>query len=504
MRKSFALFLVLLVFVIGGTCYVSASLLREKDNVQITETVIYGDKSFVEGVTIERNVKYDNHMRWNTTYVIGEEPSCETVYTFSEGGTLREESIHRPEGINMHTDAIGEFDGSDGKNLTGVDKAMKELFDKTEPGQENSAVINLADYLDFYEYEIYIDLPGDIHHYYISRGDIEEDFHRYSANESYQKELEEQLHLIDTLTEFFKIPVIKNHFYEISVAKNMDGTLHGWGYGSANGGGSSGNVTMGATLDDADSFGLWMISTFAEDMCYFTFDPYTRNGELVDTGYIPGGYGIYGLPFDAEKKTIDVDGMRMLYELEPTEVVYGLQFDEQRNQLLLFQEKEAGSVMTVIEKDTMQKKQEIVYSKEGYSTMAYLEEEYIFLGYEDRISIFSVDEDGYYHEELECDLAPLYELTGIGFLDYSYDAFDWNGESFLITGPLNDSESYRYYQSCGFYVAAFDQTGLVYYGEYESSLDAESSYCTGYYNTGYYGYDYTCRPTENDPITISW
>ena len=47
MRKSLVLFLVLLISVIGGTCYVSADLLKEKDNVQITETVVVGDKSVV-------------------------------------------------------------------------------------------------------------------------------------------------------------------------------------------------------------------------------------------------------------------------------------------------------------------------------------------------------------------------------------------------------------------------------------------------------------------------
>ena len=141
MRKSLALFIVLLVFAIGGTCYVSASLVKEKDNVQIMETVVLGDKSAVEGVTVKRNVKYDRYMRWNTTYVVGEEPECNTVYTFDEHGRLREEGNYRYNGLELYTDVVRGRDlaNIDAEKLSGVNRAMKELFDKTEPGQENSA-----------------------------------------------------------------------------------------------------------------------------------------------------------------------------------------------------------------------------------------------------------------------------------------------------------------------------------------------------------------------------
>ena len=171
MRKSLALFLVLLVFVIGGTCYVSADLLKEKDKVQITETVVLGGKSAVEGVKVERNVKYDRYIRWNTTYVVGEEPKCDTVYTFDEQGRLREEGNYRYSGLELYTNVIRAFDDASEKaeDLTGVDRAMKELFDETEPGQENSKIIELKDYLDFYEYEITIDLPGPLSHHFINK-----------------------------------------------------------------------------------------------------------------------------------------------------------------------------------------------------------------------------------------------------------------------------------------------------------------------------------------------
>lgn len=507
MKKSLALFLVLLVFVIGGTCYVSAGLLKEKDNVQITETVVYGDKSAVDGVTVERNIKYDKYIRWNTTYVVAEEATCDTVYTFDEQGGLREEPNYSYSGLELYTDVIRGFDDAeeDAENLTGVDRAMKELFDEMEPGQENSMIINLKNYLEFYEYEVFVDLPGDIAHYYINKEDIEEELVRYSSNESYVADLEEELHIVETISEFFKIPVIDNHLYEITVSKDMDGNLYGWGYGSANGGGSSGNVSMGGTLPESDAFSLWTLSAYTENACYFTFNPYTDDGKIVDTSYIPGGFGIYCLPFDKENQTVDVDNLRMVYSLDPTEDILNLHYDERRNAILLLRHKEAGSGyrVAIFDADTMELKQEIVCSEDGYGAGIYMGDDFIVLEGADDIIVLSVDEDGVYQKEIACDVTELLEEDGVGYLDFSYMDFDWDGEKLVFGGTLNDSVSQRYYQSCGFYLAAYDATGLIYYGEYSSSLDAESAYSNSYYDS-YYGYNYVCRPTENNPIKISW
>lgn len=506
MRKSLALFIVLLVFAIGGTCYVSASLLKEKDNVQITETVVLGDKSAVEGVTVERNVKYDRYMRWNTRYVVGKEPECDTTYTFDEQGRLREEGNYRYNGLELYTDVIrgDNLANAEVEKLFGVNRAMKELFDQTEPGQENSAIIDLADYLDFYEYEVFIDLPGDIFLGHVSKYDIEETLATYQGNGQHVAELEEELHIIETISEFFKIPVIENHLYEIAVSKDMDGNLYGWSYGSANGGGSSGNIAMGSTLSESDAFSLWAISVYTEDMCYFTFYPYTDKGKLIDTSYIPGGFGIYQLPFDKESKNIDVDNLKLVYSLDTKEVL-NLHYDEQRNTILLLGHNDAGSgyKMTVFDADTMEVKQEIVYSEIAYGSGIYIGDDFIILDAADDVVVLSVDESGLYQKEITCDIKHLIDETSVDYLDFSYMDFDWNGEKLIFAGPLNDSTSHRYYQSCGFYLAAYDKTGLVYYGEYKSSLDAEGPYSNQHYDS-YYSYNFVCRPTDNKPIIVEW
>lgn len=44
---------------------------------------------------------------------------------------------------------------------------------------------------------------------------------------------------------------------------------------------------------NADSFSFETIACSTPEAVYFTFDPHSYRGELVDTSMIPGGYGLY-------------------------------------------------------------------------------------------------------------------------------------------------------------------------------------------------------------------
>ena len=84
MKKSFVLFLAILVVGAVVVYFGQSNLLAEKDNVKITENILYGDKSVVEGVTLELHNHYETQVFWDTTYVIGEKPKTNTEYTFHQ------------------------------------------------------------------------------------------------------------------------------------------------------------------------------------------------------------------------------------------------------------------------------------------------------------------------------------------------------------------------------------------------------------------------------------
>jgi len=88
MKKSFVLLLALVVLVSGTGCFAQSQLVKEKDQVHYTENVLYGDKSVVDGVTVEADISYDYYLYWNTRYQIGDTPKEETEYTFYPMGYI--------------------------------------------------------------------------------------------------------------------------------------------------------------------------------------------------------------------------------------------------------------------------------------------------------------------------------------------------------------------------------------------------------------------------------
>ena len=73
------IWLITSLWIIVGTV---AYTLSQKDKVVFTEKVLYGEKSVVEGVTIERRCKYMDSVFWDSKYIVGETPQTTTKYKY--------------------------------------------------------------------------------------------------------------------------------------------------------------------------------------------------------------------------------------------------------------------------------------------------------------------------------------------------------------------------------------------------------------------------------------
>ncbi len=491
MRKSLLLFCVLLSLAVGGTIGINGMLLQEKDDVQITETVVHGEKSVVDGITITQNTKYGDYIHWNTTYIIGEESVCKTDYQFSEWEDLEDIGAYKKDGIEFYTEQMKNFEEeTDVSKLKGLDKAMRELSDETKAGEYKTKTISLKDYADYYTFDITIELPEHLNYFFLNADEIRKSL-AWNENAEREKELNTELLIAEKFEEFFKIPVIEDHLYNIAVQKDEEGNLYGWGKGSVNSGGSSNGVHIDSP-EHGDAFSFHITSVYSDSMCYFTFDTHTWNGNIVDTGQIQGGYGIYGLPFDAQEGTIDIEGLKMLYPLEASTNLLSLQFDAQKENLLLFTEDEKGCRMTVIDSNTMQQKQELYYTEEKCEMLnCLIYEDFIVLRYRwDEAMLLTIDENGNYQIEFSFQFSEISEPLE---MTAGRTSFDWDGKTLFMSDFIQDSRRGYYMPMCGFYVVAFDKEGLRYYGIYESSLD------TGKNQDDYY---FHCMPTNSNAIEI--
>ena len=517
MKKSFVLLTVLLVLITGTACYAQSELLQEKDQVHFTEKVLYGDKSIVEGVKVDTNISYEYQLFWHTLYEIGATPKEETEYTFYPNQYQDRRYVNSGSlSFQMNgTDTISN-DFEQDRIYYGIDKAMKELADRTAPGTQESATVYLKDYMEYYSFIHEIDLPytsdEDVKKYnqygYWRLNVLLEDIERLEKNAASKENLEqlEDLKKIlkdaETLQEFFKIPVLETEVYEIVIKKDTEGKICGMAASSTSGGSSTGNVDFPEMpdIEGLDGFCFSTYSVYDNGDCYFTFDTRTFNGNVVDTSLIPGGYGIYHFSYDKKNGTVDLENLKMVYALDVKTNIEDIRVDESGKNLLITTSDETTRYMQVIDRETMTLVDTFhLGDRESYVTIWNFEEYMVIRA--ENIMVFAYGEDGRYTQALSVNFSEVEQVikdaTGAAYVDIlNWDtAFDWDGEKLLMANQiLLIDERLRATRTCNFYVAAIDENGLVYYGEYTSTLDCgEGGHKQCYFN-----------PDMDQPILVRW
>ncbi len=471
MRKTLALLVVLTLLSGYGIYWANTTVGKEIDNVKWKENVIIGDKSMAEGVTIQRNAKYKKYMYWDTTYVIGEEPSIHTDFQFSVYGM--HENRERINYTGLKFQMLNSYYYQDNLNGTtsvyrsGLTVALDELKEEAPAGKRTTKRIALKDYEEYYGFEMDVKFPNC----YFS-GDQE------------------------GIRNYFKIPVLEDEIYWIGVEKDDKGNILGYGYASKYVAATVGNFDIDCLLF-GDSFVFDNSSVITEDKVYFTFSTLTEEGNIIDTSQIQGGYGIYSFKYDKELNKIDVSSLKLEYALEPSGFV-NLEIDAEKENLLIFTEDEKQFYLTVVDVDTMETKQILSYgAKDDNSLTRWYEvrEDYIIAQYDYYEAILlSKEEDGTYKESV---VIPGKVETGSNevYLLSTTNAFDWNGEKLVIATDIGRWVPY-YTETCGVAVAVIDASGVSFYAEYESSLDT---------NVGDTGNNYgTCEPRYYNSLSISW
>ena len=164
MRKALIAFCLLFALAVGGMIAIHADVNEVRDQVVITEEVLYGDKSAAEGLTILAEAELnDGVLNWNTTYTIGEEPKTHTDFEYVDHRRTRPVD-YEPSGL-MLSDARNYHSSDwtrsgDGSGLSGLDLAYWELMQDTPVGEEGERIIRVIDYYDYYPLQPELELPN--------------------------------------------------------------------------------------------------------------------------------------------------------------------------------------------------------------------------------------------------------------------------------------------------------------------------------------------------------
>lgn len=474
MKKIYAIITVLVLLSCCVFGLVTTTVNAERNQVTITEKIIYGDKSAAEGLEITTVNHLNYRLYWKTDYTIGNDSLTKTDFSFYPRQFFGKQTERRYEGIQLD-DGIeyGFYDDSPLSKQSGIQKAYKELFDTAENGEEKTKKVYLKDYYDYYPLGIGFDLPHT-------------NWYRYDG-ENLKGEPYDALYVTEKFREYFKIPVLDSDTLTISVEKGEDGNSYSTG------------------VDEMGMFQLYAIGTVARsnNRCFFSINNRkyvnTENNnynevEYIDTSMISGGYGIYSFYYcggdSASRTGILADRIETVFPLDSKSEVTHISLNEDETKLLLFTVENNFFYLTVIDIETMTAIQKIqINGTKGMGTV-YEYDDFIVADTGECISVISIA-NGTYNLDFTAKKASFIDET---FQDiWNADCMDYKDGKLVLIANTFDKETG--YEVCDFDVSVYDKSGLVFYGIYDNSLDFDRL------NNSF---SYDCHPADINPNTIKW
>ena len=438
MKKITVLCIALLLALGVPFGFLSGAVLQEKDRITVKEKVLFGERSAANGLTVERLFGYDEHLFWRMTYQAGEKASYDAEYSFTASEhTENNPYVHGGFWIDGHLSIGADLDRP-AEEQKGLAKAVKELYDRTPIGSEGEQVIYLKDIYEYYPFEFCFDLPK------ITMSGMSYDSLRPGLDEDEKR-------VIKAFSEFFRFPVSDSAGFHVQI--EVLGKK---------------NVSIGATT--VGEFYLPETeSVYTDSTCYFAISNCMNSGNPADFSLIPGGYGIYAFGYGYGKELtatgVNADSLRMVYPLDESERVISLSLDEKEENLFVFTQNEEGFCFYAIELAAMRLTQKHRFEGERLLSVENCGDFFFLELDEMRVAVLTKEEGGAFRHALT---VPLTHAKEKWFDAGCAKAFD--GERLALVFELYEEES-MYIPLCGFALAVYDETGLLFHAEYLSDLE---------------------------------
>ena len=455
-HKSQLLWILAPVLIIAVVFLVTlGSLLPQRNQVAMEHTVLYGNPAAAEGLEAVYRTAFQNQLFWETTIRPGASPEVETSYDFS---TRKQESSHAQE-CGFHMSSTSSYDvsylESVGVSSQPLEDAIADLEAETGIGETKSRKYPLWQFFDNYLIEYYIYFP-------------------YTQNRSLLADIDETV-----FSDFFRIPVLPEEQIVITCDKTD--------YPSE---------VLSTEVDGG--FPARTCSAFTDDAVYFSFDSVTGDGRYVDTSLIPGGYGIYRLPYTKEtfsgsspSYTVHSEELSNCFSLDPTVRVCDLRLDSRQETLFLYTQENDENWLTLLRTDTMEILQRLCLSgSEMDASPWYQADDFFVLSDGYTLLVFAENEAGCFEKQLETSLSPSEEPL---FHLSSNATMAWDGRQLAITSysPKEEDE----WVTTAFVLAVYDDSGLRYAGRYDPVLNP-----TGRPED----FNYICQSPDNALPEIHW
>ncbi len=481
MKKRMILFFLCFTLSLGGIIVLGNTIYRSRDQVEITETVIYGDPAWAEGVTLTGHYYWPDQLYWDTTYTVGDLKNAQTEFEFCPGG--RTEVL-----TDDVTYFFGEafpsagFSASAGLDLEteyfyGFEPIVKELAKEMDPGEQRTKMVNLKDYYEYYPFRYNIQTES-----WMLTSDNLSYWQAESSEDPWVLAYMERLSQLD---DFFRIPIVENS--KASITLELD---------------ENGNVTEFSSLLGENTQTPFFLGTGSDTAIYVTFETAALAG-MFDYSQIPGGLGVYRLPYGEEEEFIPTDEsngysippiytdqLENIYPLPNDTVILDLGNSADGTQIFLLTVEDELLTLTVLDGETGAFRQKLaLLSMEGSSLNRFqvYEDILLFTLWDGRLALATPQPDGSWQQVLVSALPEndvIGEVAGYDpetwswkarlLLQYDISALLWDGETLTIASPITTAWTEE--EQTGVFLSVYDSAGVQYVGRYDSSLGPHADY----------------------------
>lgn len=275
----------------------------EKEEIEVKETVLFGDAGEAEGIWMEMGTHWDSRLLWETRYQPGKTEEAKSRFTFFPDQVLwKKESaavVNLERSMNYGTAQV--INGNNGAKeeqkydilSEPVAPLLQAAAERTAPGETHTETLTVKDYLEYY--------PA-----YIKVFHEERDVYLAGA-------------WTDRLEEIFDLRVSEDARAQVTVSKNDREAVTGF------------EVRI-------SDYGIIGTFDFGEEGCFYSFyREYREDGEALKDGtpcciyYLP----YLENPYKKRGYTIDVDGIRSVCSLPEGVIPVELVLDEEGDCLYL-------------------------------------------------------------------------------------------------------------------------------------------------------------------------
>ena len=470
----------LVIVSLGAASIAFGSMYAKMQDCRITEKTIVGDAAAAAGLSASFGMGLQNQLYWRNVFTYG---------GADDGADVQETAFSRKNPFPADKKGPVPY-----VRLTGYMTSGNALDDiLTDPAEGDPIRQELLAQVrqEFFTagaaervQEIKRALPADgettqdlklkdIFRYYPIEGDLTGTSIWAASLDNAVYASEDSVKLGQDLNHFLRIPIPETESSGFEVIKYPEGSLNfNYYQGKEN------------CSQQEDHFDFHSIACSTPDAVYFTFNTHTDDGDVVDTSLIPGGYGIYRLPYDREKEIFLSEKLEMVYALDPKKQYTDIYASPDGAKLFLVSQaarlaavgvKEVQATAEIIDVRTMQcdRREEIVCSADtalGYDAGDYL----IFRG-RSELCLYTY-QDGSYKKELmlaDVDFRKL-ALQNLFYDNRCRTAYD--GKRLSILGEADfdiedDDNTMWLWETAGTVeVAVLDASGLAYYGTLRSNM----------------------------------